>query len=63
MEYRGAIIFLKSGFLITGILLKSKEAVENGKTNKIFIWKQFYIRRFVRISTHCPIWLFCYGLF
>lgn len=40
--------FVLSGFLITQILLEGKTCVEKG-TKKVFVLRQFYIRRFLRI--------------
>src|SRR5882672_11236789 len=59
----GPIIFLKSFgylvftgedmesdcFLITGILLKSRQYIIQGKQCSLFAIRQFYIRRFLRI--------------
>ena len=41
--------FVLSGFLITGILLKSRKLVESGSKGKSTVFKNFYIRRSLRI--------------
>ncbi|MFZ4763801.1 MAG: acyltransferase family protein [Roseimicrobium sp.] len=41
--------FVLSGFLITGILLDSRRLVEAGVTSNAFQFRQFYIRRSLRI--------------
>ncbi len=41
--------FVLSGFLITGILLRSRDSVESGKSTRGFQMRQFYIRRSLRI--------------
>jgi peptidoglycan/LPS O-acetylase OafA/YrhL len=41
--------FVLSGFLITGILLRSRGAVENGRTTVGWQFRQFYARRSLRI--------------
>jgi peptidoglycan/LPS O-acetylase OafA/YrhL len=41
--------FVLSGFLITGILLRGREAVEAGKEGRWFMLRRFYTRRFLRI--------------
>jgi peptidoglycan/LPS O-acetylase OafA/YrhL len=43
------LFFVLSGFLITGILLKSRQYVIQGKQCSLFAIRQFYIRRFLRI--------------
>src|SRR5947208_4381885 len=43
------LFFVLSGFLITGILLKSQQYVIQGKQCSLFAIRQFYIRRFLRI--------------
>ena len=43
------IFFVLSGFLITGILLKDKKQSEDSGLNKTSIFKNFYIRRTLRI--------------
>jgi peptidoglycan/LPS O-acetylase OafA/YrhL len=43
------LFFVLSGFLITGILLKSRQYVMQGKQSSLFAIYQFYIRRFLRI--------------
>lgn len=43
------LFFVLSGFLITGILLRSRDAVEQKAVTKWFAARQFYIRRFLRI--------------
>lgn len=43
------IFFVLSGFLITGILLKSKKQAEETGLKKATIFKNFYIRRSLRI--------------
>ena len=43
------IFFVLSGFLITGILLKSKIKDEALNRNHLFSFRQFYIRRSIRI--------------
>jgi peptidoglycan/LPS O-acetylase OafA/YrhL len=41
--------FVLSGFLITGILLRAREAVFEGTEGTWFVLRRFYIRRFLRI--------------
>ena len=43
------IFFVLSGFLITGILLKAKKQLEAKGLKKITVFKNFYIRRTLRI--------------
>lgn len=43
------LFFVLSGFLITGILLRSRDAVEQAGITNWFAARQFYIRRFLRI--------------
>ncbi len=43
------LFFTLSGFLITGILLRSKDAVEGGKQTRRSALGKFYARRFLRI--------------
>src|SRR4051812_31238154 len=43
------LFFALSGFLITGILLKSKYAVESGASSPGDSLRRFYARRFLRI--------------
>lgn len=43
------MFFVLSGFLITAILLKNKEKVKAGLSSKTKYFKQFYIRRTLRI--------------
>ncbi len=43
------IFFVLSGFLITGILLKSRIVDEEKNESRFYSIKQFYIRRFLRI--------------
>lgn len=43
------LFFVLSGFLISGILLDSRQVVENTTTSSFFLIRQFYIRRFLRI--------------
>ena len=43
------LFFVLSGFLITGILLRSRDQVEYSGYPSGFVLRQFYIRRFLRI--------------
>lgn len=43
------LFFVISGFLITGILLRSRQQVERGTATRFGVLKVFYIRRFFRI--------------
>jgi peptidoglycan/LPS O-acetylase OafA/YrhL len=43
------LFFVLSGFLITGILLRSRDAVDASQVSRWFAARQFYIRRFLRI--------------
>jgi peptidoglycan/LPS O-acetylase OafA/YrhL len=43
------LFFVLSGFLITGILLKSRELVDAGEQGRRFALGRFYVRRFLRI--------------
>lgn len=43
------LFFVLSGFLITGILLKSRDIREQTQTTWVFSIRQFYARRFLRI--------------
>jgi peptidoglycan/LPS O-acetylase OafA/YrhL len=43
------LFFVLSGFLITGILLKSRELLDSGEQRPSFALGRFYIRRFLRI--------------
>jgi peptidoglycan/LPS O-acetylase OafA/YrhL len=43
------LFFVLSGFLITGILLRERSAVESGKITIKYALRQFYTRRFLRI--------------
>ena len=43
------LFFILSGFLITGILLRSRDIREENKQTWAFSIRQFYIRRFLRI--------------
>jgi peptidoglycan/LPS O-acetylase OafA/YrhL len=47
--YGVRLFFVLSGFLITGILLKSRQHITQGKQCSFFAIRQFYIRRFLRI--------------
>jgi peptidoglycan/LPS O-acetylase OafA/YrhL len=43
------LFFVISGFLITGILLRTRAEAEAGKHSKAYGWRHFYIRRALRI--------------
>jgi peptidoglycan/LPS O-acetylase OafA/YrhL len=43
------LFFVLSGFLITGILLRSRSTAEASGESRMFVTRQFYIRRFLRI--------------
>jgi peptidoglycan/LPS O-acetylase OafA/YrhL len=43
------LFFVLSGFLITGILLKCKNTIDETGQSSLFTIKRFYIRRFLRI--------------
>jgi peptidoglycan/LPS O-acetylase OafA/YrhL len=43
------LFFVLSGFLITGILLRSRHDVEASGIGRMFVARQFYARRFLRI--------------
>jgi peptidoglycan/LPS O-acetylase OafA/YrhL len=43
------LFFVLSGFLITGILLKSRESLDLGEQSAGFALQRFYVRRFLRI--------------
>jgi peptidoglycan/LPS O-acetylase OafA/YrhL len=43
------LFFVLSGFLITGILLRSRDSVDASEVSRWFAARQFYIRRFLRI--------------
>jgi peptidoglycan/LPS O-acetylase OafA/YrhL len=43
------LFFVLSGFLITGILIRGREFGERHPERRLFVMRQFYIRRFLRI--------------
>ena len=43
------LFFVLSGFLITGILLRSKDIVARGAATHGSVWRSFYVRRMLRI--------------
>ena len=43
------LFFVLSGFLITGILLRARQAVEQGLATRREVLQQFYLRRALRI--------------
>jgi peptidoglycan/LPS O-acetylase OafA/YrhL len=43
------LFFVLSGFLITGILIRGRGAGERNGESRLFLMRQFYIRRFLRI--------------
>src|SRR5206468_3756404 len=43
------LFFVLSGFLITGILLRSRDQVDYSGYQSRFVLRQFYVRRFLRI--------------
>ena len=43
------LFFVLSGFLITGILLRSRDQVDYSGSPSGFVLRQFYVRRFLRI--------------
>lgn len=50
------LFFVISGYLITGILLDLRRAIESGAQSIGYSARQFYIRRFLRIF---PLYYFC----
>src|SRR5438094_4909884 len=53
------IFFALSGFLITGILLRARDAAETNRDKRIAAMGRFYARRFLRIF---PVYYFVVGL-
>lgn len=54
------LFFVLSGFLITKILLENRDKYNNSDQNKLYLVKNFYVRRFIRIF---PIYyLLIFGL-
>jgi len=54
-----SLFFVLSGFLITGILIRSRDAVEKAAQTAGFAARQFYARRFLRIF---PLYYFIIGV-
>lgn len=54
-----SLFFVLSGFLITGILIRSRDAVQASKQSAAFAARQFYVRRFLRIF---PLYYFIIGV-
>lgn len=52
------LFFVLSGFLITGILLRSRATIDRGEVGAGISIRQFYIRRFLRIF---PLYYFVIG--
>ena len=53
------LFFVLSGFLITGILLRGREAIEATNIPLLEVTRTFYIRRFLRILPVYYVVLFC----